>query len=62
MEKTTSAPVSMTRSYYDILGVSNTASKAEISEAYESLAYGQKEVAEKDMEAYHNATMVGNVV
>jgi DnaJ-class molecular chaperone len=54
--------VSMSRSYYDILGVSNSASTTDINEAYESLAYahngGQKELGEKDMEAYHNITKV----
>ena len=54
------APVSVTRSYYDILGVPNTASIADINEAYESLAYGQKEVDDKDMAAYHEATKVSN--
>jgi hypothetical protein len=58
MESTPTAPVSVTRSYYDILGVSNTASTADINEAYESLAYGQKEVDAKDMAAYHEATKV----
>mmetsp|Transcript_15081 Transcript_15081/g.24989 ORF Transcript_15081/g.24989 Transcript_15081/m.24989 type:complete len:434 (-) Transcript_15081:797-2098(-) len=53
---TQSAPVSVSRSYYDILGVPNTASTAEISEAYESLAYGQKELEDKDIEAYREAT------
>jgi hypothetical protein len=62
-----SAPKSGTRSYYDILGVPSTASSSDINEAYESLAYGQKEVEDKDMEAYHEATKVsenkvGNVL
>jgi hypothetical protein len=40
------------------LGVPSTASSSDINEAYESLAYGQKEVEDKDMEAYHEATKV----
>ena len=54
----TSALKPMMRSYYDILGVANTASMEEINEAYEKLAYGQKEADDKDMAAYHEATKV----
>ena len=58
MENSSPTPRASIRSYYDILGVSNTASIADINDAYESLAYGQKDIEDKDIEAYHEATKV----
>lgn len=55
-QSNSSIAVKMGRSYYDILGVSTTASNVEINEAYERLAYGQKQLDDRDMELYHEAT------
>lgn len=51
---------SKSRSFYDILGISSSATSADINDAYESIAYahrkGQQELCDRDMQEFHVAT------